>query len=178
MRAAWSAWPARSRGLGELAHFPSPRPLASITSSHSMGTGPADHHAALQAVLDWLRHSHPDREVATVNHRVVHGGADVSSPSCSTTRAASACAPDSLAPCTSRTTWRASMRRAMAFPAAQQVACFDTAFPTAAIPSWPTASLPRQYYEQGIRRYGFTACPTSSSRASSGAAIRACCRAA
>ena len=144
-------------GLGELAHFS----VTTTAGEHheqplDAGTGPADHHAALQAVLDWLGHSHPDREVATVSHRVVHGGADHVEPillddaSCERLRALTPLAPlhqpHNLAGIDAART---------AFPAAQQVACFDTAFHRSHPFVADSFALPRQYYEQGIRRYGF-----------------------
>ncbi len=144
-------------GLGEQAHF-----SVSTTEGERQqrpldaSAGPADHPLALQAVLEWLRQDYPNREVATVSHRVVHGGASHVEPillddeSCDRLRSLIPLAPlhqpHNLAGIDAART---------AFPAAQQVACFDTAFHRSHPFVADAFALPRQYYEQGIRRYGF-----------------------
>ncbi len=144
-------------GLGEQAHF-----SVSTTEGERQqrpldaSAGPADHPLAMQAVLEWLRQDYPNREVATVSHRVVHGGASHVEPillddeSCDRLRSLIPLAPlhqpHNLAGIDAART---------AFPAAQQVACFDTAFHRSHPFVADAFALPRQYYEQGIRRYGF-----------------------
>ncbi|HEX9167782.1 MAG TPA: hypothetical protein VF886_02480, partial [Roseiarcus sp.] len=42
--------------------------------------GPADHHAAMRAILGWLDKAGYAGSIAAVGHRVVHGGADLVEP--------------------------------------------------------------------------------------------------
>ena len=42
--------------------------------------GAIDHHAAMGAMLDWLRKAGYDSSVVAVGHRVVHGGPDFVEP--------------------------------------------------------------------------------------------------
>ncbi|MEN9905477.1 MAG: Acetate kinase [Pseudomonadota bacterium] len=144
-------------GLGEVGHF-SVNTIAGERHQHRFdaGAGPADHRQALQAVLDWLGKSFPDRVVVTVSHRVVHGGANHVEPilldneSCDRLRALIP-----LAPLHQPHNLAGIDAARAAFPQARQVACFDTAFHRSHPFVADAFALPRQYYEQGIRRYGF-----------------------
>jgi acetate kinase len=117
--------------------------------------GVADIPAALQVAADWLR---DEREITplAVGHRVVHGGPDYDKPvlidHSVVTRLErySALAPlhqpHNLAP----------IRALLAnFPSLPQVACFDTAFHRAHDDLADCYAIPRQFHEEGIRRYGF-----------------------
>lgn len=112
-----------------------------------------------EVVLQILRRRTPDRVPSapdTIVHRVVHGGTSFRRPVEVDDLALAALAaltplaplhqPDNLA--------GIAVARAQ-YPAARQVACFDTAFHA----GWPDAAqrfaLPRRLHEQGIRRYGF-----------------------
>ena len=117
--------------------------------------GVADIPAALQVAADWLQH---ERQIAplAVGHRVVHGGPDYDKPvlidHSVVTRLErySALAPlhqpHNLAP----------IRTLLAnFPSLPQVACFDTAFHRAHDDLADCYAIPRQFHEEGVRRYGF-----------------------
>jgi acetate kinase len=111
--------------------------------------------AALQVVGDWLRDELRITPLA-VGHRVVHGGPDYDRPvlidHSVVTRLErySALAPlhqpHNLAP----------IRTLLAnFPSLPQVACFDTAFHRAHGDLADCYAIPRQFHEEGVRRYGF-----------------------
>jgi acetate kinase len=115
-----------------------------------------DHHAAMRAILAWLRKAGYDSSVAAVGHRVVHGGPDLADPMLVDAGAlaklkrliplAPLHQPHNIAGI------EAAMR---AFPSTPQVACFDTAFHRSHPFVSDTFALPRSYYDEGVRRYGF-----------------------
>lgn len=142
-------------GLGELAHF-SAVTTAGERHEQPIDGAAADHGHALQGVLDWLRLSFPNREVAAVSHRVVHGGAEHVEPIVlDDQNRAQLETLVPLAPLHQPHNLAGIDAARAAFPQAQQVACFDTSFHRSHPFVSDTFALPRQYYEQGIRRYGF-----------------------
>jgi acetate kinase len=117
--------------------------------------GVADIPAALQVAADWLRDERQIMPLA-VGHRVVHGGPDYDKPvlidHSVVTRLdrystlAPLHQPHNLAP----------IRALLAnFPSLPQVACFDTAFHRAHDDLADCYAIPRQFHEEGVRRYGF-----------------------
>lgn len=116
----------------------------------------ATHQGALSAVLSAIETRHPGAEITAVGHRVVHGGMDFAEPVIVT--------PEVLERLTRFVSFAplhqphnlAGIRAALdAFPKARQVACFDTAFHRQHPFVNDAFALPRKYYEQGVRRYGF-----------------------
>ncbi len=115
-----------------------------------------DHDSALDSVLSLLERQFPSAQIAAVGHRIVHGGPENDRPIALT--------DDSLKELTALTPFaplhqpynlagaRAAIRR---FPQAAQVACFDTAFHRHHPWVNDTFALPTEYYDAGVRRYGF-----------------------
>jgi acetate kinase len=118
--------------------------------------GPVDHRAAMNVILDWLRKRGYDSQVVAIGHRVVHGG------------------PNLTAPVLIDSAVLAELRRLIplaplhephhisgieaaieAFPSLPEVACFDTSFHRTHPFVADTFALPRSYYDEGVRRYGF-----------------------
>jgi acetate kinase len=116
----------------------------------------ANHEAALDAVLELLRNSIGHTAIEAIGHRVVHGGIDFIQPI-----ALDAASLDELerliplAPLHQPHNLAGIRAAQRAFPDALQVACFDTAFHRAHPWVNDTYALPRAFYDQGIRRYGF-----------------------
>lgn len=114
------------------------------------------HGQALAKIIDLLDLAYAGAPIAVVGHRVVHGGAAFSAPvrlDASVVAALEAFVP--FAPLHQPHNL-ASVNAAMeAFPDAVQVACFDTAFHRDQPWVADTYGLPRRYYDQGVRRYGF-----------------------
>ncbi len=115
-----------------------------------------DHDAAMAAILDWLKTSGHDRSVAAIGHRIVHGGLALVEPTLIDDRAlAKMRSLIPLAPLHQPHNIAGIEAAMKAFPSTPQVACFDTAFHR----SHPFVSdafgLPRSYYDEGVRRYGF-----------------------
>ncbi|MBR9649754.1 acetate/propionate family kinase [Thalassovita aquimarina] len=118
--------------------------------------GVVDHHEALVAALHELEDHFPGAQIDTVGHRVVHGGMDYSGPT-----VLSPAIIDKLSTLSPFAPLHqphnlAGVRAAMAaFPQAVQVACFDTAFHRHHPFVNDVFALPREYYDKGVRRYGF-----------------------
>jgi len=116
----------------------------------------ANHETALDVVLALLRKTIGRSAIEAVGHRVVHGGVDFTQPIM--LDAASLDEVEKLTPLAplhqphNLAGIRAAQR---AFPDAVQVACFDTAFHRSHPWVNDTYALPRAFYDQGIRRYGF-----------------------
>jgi len=120
------------------------------------GEGPADHAGALRLVLDWLAEGAPEARIAAVGHRVVHGGPDYARPVLLDERVlADLERLNPLAPLHQPHNLAGVRAARAAFPAAPQVACFDTAFHRSHPFVADVFGLPRRFYEEGVRRYGF-----------------------
>ena len=118
--------------------------------------GRVDHQAAIGAIIGWLRKGGYDNSVAAVGHRVVHGGPDLAEPML--IDAAVLAKLQRLIPLAPLHQPHniAGIEAAMnAFPSVPQVACFDTAFHRSQPFVSDTYALPRSYYDEGVRRYGF-----------------------
>jgi acetate kinase len=124
----------------------------SFDRAHARG----DHAAAIGAILDWLKKAGYDSSVAAVGHRIVHGGPDYAEPVLineATLAKLKALIP--LAPLHQPHNVAGVEAAMKAFPSTPQVACFDTAFHRAHPFVNDTYALPRSYYDEGVRRYGF-----------------------
>ncbi|MDO5758737.1 MAG: acetate/propionate family kinase [Rhodobacterales bacterium] len=111
--------------------------------------------AAIAEARDWLS-SLEGITLRAIGHRVVHGGPEFNHPVLLNAdileqlgryqSLAPLHQPNNLAP----------IRLAMEInPDVPQVACFDTAFHRGHIPHTDCYALPRAFYDEGIRRYGF-----------------------
>lgn len=114
------------------------------------------HTDALGHILAWRKSVYPDAKVIAAGHRVVHGGIAFARPVLVT--------PDILRELEELTPLAplhqphnlAGIRAAQeAWPHTRQVACFDTAFHRNHPYVNDTFALPRRFYEEGVRRYGF-----------------------
>ncbi len=123
--------------------------------------GTADHKIALTEILKVLEtvldiqdgHGH---NVVGIGHRVVHGGIEFTKPAVITEDVIdrlSALVP--LAPLHQPHNLAAIHASMSAFPDAVQVACFDTAFHRSQPWVNDVFAIPKQYYDEGVRRYGF-----------------------
>ena len=118
--------------------------------------GRVDHRVALQAIVKWGTETRLDHGVAAVGHRIVHGGPEFSEPiriDDAVLKKLRQFIP--LAPLHQPHNLAGVEAALEVFPKAAQVACFDTAFHRSHPFVADTFALPRSYYEQGVRRYGF-----------------------
>jgi acetate kinase len=115
-----------------------------------------DHAAALRVVLDQLGRSNVGGRPDAVGHRVVHGGAEYREPALitpqvlDTLRRLVPIDPDHMP-----LALAAIEVIGQAYPSISQVACFDTAFHRDMPRVAQTYALPRELWDEGVRRYGF-----------------------
>ncbi|MET3355096.1 UNVERIFIED_ORG: acetate kinase [Xanthobacter viscosus] len=116
----------------------------------------SDHPSTLKTVLTLLREHFPKAHAAVVGHRVVHGGPRFSEPMAVTDEVMAELRTLSpFAPIHQPHNLAGIEAARAAFPDALQVACFDTAFHRHHPKANDVFALPREYYDKGIRRYGF-----------------------
>ena len=118
--------------------------------------GGVGHRAAMGAILGWLGREDYDKSVKAVGHRVVHGGPDLVQPMAIDAEAlAKLKRLIPLAPLHQPHNIAGIEAAMQAFPGTPQIACFDTAFHRSHPFVSDTFALPRSYYDEGVRRYGF-----------------------
>ncbi len=118
--------------------------------------GRVDHQVATGAIFAWLESVGYASGIVAVGHRVVHGGLDLTQPTvvdASVLTKLRKLIP--LAPLHEPHNIAGIEAAMKAFPSIPQVACFDTAFHRTHPFVSDTFALPRSYYDEGIRRYGF-----------------------
>ena len=114
------------------------------------------HGEALRRLASWLRERLSDDRVLAVGHRVVHGGVEFEAPVAideAVLQRLDALVP--LAPLHQPHNLAAIRALRAQMPGLLQVACFDTAFHRPHPELADRFALPRRYYDDGIRRYGF-----------------------
>jgi acetate kinase len=119
-------------------------------------TGSDGHGGALRRLGAWLRERLSDDRVLAVGHRVVHGGAAFEAPVAvddAVLRRLDDLVP--LAPLHQPHNLAAIGAMRSEMPGLLQVACFDTAFHRGHPELADRFALPRRYYDEGVRRYGF-----------------------
>jgi len=116
----------------------------------------ADHATALERIGRELAPALAGRRIIAVGHRVVHGGPDLVAPVLvddAVMERLRALAP--LAPLHQPHNLAGIVAARAALPGVPQVACFDTAFHRSHAWEADTFALPPEFYDRGIRRYGF-----------------------
>jgi acetate kinase len=111
---------------------------------------------AIALVGAWLREQFKGEPLLAVGHRVVHGGAEYSRPvlvDATVFNALEQLIP--LAPLHQPHNLAAIHAVCESQPQISQVACFDTAFHRSHPKLADLYALPWEYYEAGVRRYGF-----------------------
>jgi acetate kinase len=131
--------------------------LNSIDGAAIAANGDLTNHAgAVAATIAGFRACWPALDLVAVGHRVVHGGASHSAPLLlDEARLAELERFSPFAPLHQPHNL-AGIRAAMAaFPGVPQIACFDTAFHRSHPWVNDAFALPREMYDEGVRRYGF-----------------------
>ena len=147
-------------GIGDKPHFKAKTPDGKVVADeavalHEVATG-NPHERALAVLLGFIERFDPSLAVTAFGHRVVHGGPDFAAPLLldeTTLGALDRFVP--LAPLHQPHNLAGVRAALRAFPHALQVACFDTAFHRRQPWVADTFALPRHYYDEGVRRYGF-----------------------
>jgi len=116
----------------------------------------ANHRAALEALLDWLRREEYSERLNGVGHRVVHGGGEYSEPQLIDERVVKTLRDlVPIDPSHLPQAIEAIEAVGGAFPSIAQIACFDTAFHRHMPRVAQIYPLPRRFTEMGVVRYGF-----------------------
>jgi acetate kinase len=143
-------------GLGSTPHLRAEKSGKRFVDAPLDAAEVTDHASALTVALDLLENEIGGLAVAAVGHRVVHGGvAFTESIVLDEERIADLQKLSPLAPLHQPHNLSGIRAAQRAFPQAMQVACFDTAFHRSHPWVNDTYALPREFYDQGIRRYGF-----------------------
>jgi acetate kinase len=115
-----------------------------------------DANDALDVLLEWLSTAMPNLNLAAIGHRVVHGGPIFSMPVVLDDAVISKLEGlTKLAPLHQPFNLKGIAAAQAKFPGVPQIACFDTAFHSEHPFEEAAFGLPRSYFEEGIRRYGF-----------------------
>lgn len=115
-----------------------------------------DHTGALGTILSLIDARFPGAEVSAIGHRVVHGGPKRFAPVVLDTPLITEL--ETLIPLAPlhQPHNLAGIRSAGAqFPGVPQIACFDTAFHRQQPFVNDVFAIPRRFYDEGVRRYGF-----------------------
>ena len=123
---------------------------------HTRSLGPVDHRTALAIAFEEIATRHPSLVVKGVGHRIVHGGSNFTDPVLINSEIVDeiqSLIP--MAPLHQPHGSRGVQAALEAFPEAKHVACFDSAFHAKKPWVHNSFALPRTYFEQGLRRYGF-----------------------
>lgn len=111
---------------------------------------------ALQVVMAYIQRENCDVSVAGVGHRIVHGGLKYAEPvQLCDERIAELEELIPLAPLHQPHNLAGIKTAREVFPDAVQIGCFDTGFHHGHPWVNDTFALPRRFYDEGIRRYGF-----------------------
>ncbi len=111
------------------------------------------HHAA--ETVEWLC-SAGTMGIASIGHRVVHGGQAFTQPVRVTAEVMTALESYiPLAPLHQPAALTLIKEVSKLYPAIPQIACFDTAFHHSMPPIEQRLPLPRHFHDEGIQRYGF-----------------------
>jgi acetate kinase len=115
-----------------------------------------DHRRSFRVLGGWLREFLGDTALLGVGHRVVHGGVDHAAPvRIDPTVLAKLDELCPLAPLHQPHNLAGIRAVAAVQPDLPQVACFDTAFHRGHPELADWFALPRRFYDEGVRRYGF-----------------------
>jgi len=143
-------------GLGSTPHLRAEKSGKRFVDAALDAAEVTDHASALTVALDLLENEIGGVAIAAVGHRVVHGGiAFTQSVVLDEQGIADLQKLSPLAPLHQPHNLSGIRAAQRAFPDAMQVACFDTAFHRSHPWVNDTYALPREFYDQGIRRYGF-----------------------
>jgi acetate kinase len=127
-----------------------------IKKTFNGADAPKNHADGIKIILGWLNDAFPGVRVRAVGHRVVHGGNKYSHPTIvddAVLRDLESFTP--LAPIHEPHNVVGIAAATKAFPGVPQIACFDTAFHRSQPFVADTYGLPPQFYDEGVRRYGF-----------------------
>ncbi|HEX5391980.1 MAG TPA: acetate/propionate family kinase [Rhodocyclaceae bacterium] len=120
------------------------------------GDADAQHHGALEFLVDWLHDHEAGWRIVGVGHRVVHGGSVYSQPVLLTDKCTAKLRQFvPLAPLHQPHNLDGIDALHARLPDVPQVGCFDTAFHRTQPEVAQRYALPRKISDEGVKRYGF-----------------------
>ena len=131
-------------------------PDGALGHEESWQGGEGFHADAIARILAWREAAFPLARIVAAGHRVVHGGLAFEHPvlvDAGLMRELEALVP--LAPLHQPHNLAGIRAAQAAWPGIPQVACFDTAFHRTHPYVNDAFALPRHFYDEGVRRYGF-----------------------
>ncbi len=129
---------------------------ATVADEHPAKSECATQEDAVYRILGWLKNHSAGLKIAAVGHRVVHGGTVYAEPVAVDAQVLKTLTSfEPLAPSHQPHNLAPIRVLAKAYPDLLQVACFDTAFHRTAPLVAEVYALPREYFDEGVRRYGF-----------------------
>ena len=135
---------------------PQARLILNSKPPQTTNLGAVDHEGALTEILKAVAAELGQGQVAGVGHRIVHGGTEFVAPCVLDEDVLGRLsALNDLAPLHQPFNLAMVDTAQSIFPDAVQVGCFDTAFHHGHPWVNDTFALPRQFYDEGVRRYGF-----------------------
>ena len=143
--------------IGRSPRFEARDAAGTIVADKSWSPGEyAGHDTAFAFLRRWIEGHLGGDPLVAAGHRVVHGGTVFTRPvriDAAVLERLAALSP--LAPLHQPHNLAAIRALMAVHPDLPQVACFDTAFHASAAPVAMRFALPRDFYEAGVRRYGF-----------------------
>ncbi|NBC32710.1 MAG: acetate/propionate family kinase [Alphaproteobacteria bacterium] len=142
-------------GIGSAPRFVAKKADGTVLEDATWEAG-GGHARALGHLRDWLAGNRDGADLAAVGHRVVHGGPEHDVPvkvDATIMEKLERLVP--LAPLHQPHNLAPIKAIAEAMPELPQVACFDTAFHRGHAPVSEHFALPIEFYDRGVRRYGF-----------------------
>lgn len=144
-------------GIGSDARLKVKRADGTVATEHDLDEAktrsPSD---ALAVILKTISELAPNADVQAVGHRIVHGGVEFDGPillNDAVVKKLVALTP--FAPLHQPHNLAGVEAAQKAFPDAPQIGCFDTAFHRSHPWVNDTFALPREFYDKGVRRFGF-----------------------
>lgn len=144
-------------GIGSDAWLKLKRADGTVVEDHDLDESEVDSPtAALGTIMQALEINLKGETIAAVGHRVVHGGVTHDGPTrLNDAVVAELEALSPFAPLHQPHNLAGIAAARSAFPDAPQIACFDTAFHRTHPWVNDTFALPREFYDKGVRRFGF-----------------------
>jgi len=144
-------------GIGQKASLSAKGELFTNKTFTSLALGDECHTTtdATRILINWIKAFLPPNNLAAVGHRVVHGGDLTKSMRVTPDLMGQLKSLSALAPLHQPYNIESIRLIAELYPDIPQVACFDTVFHNTIEPLHRCFALPRRWYDQGVKRYGF-----------------------
>lgn len=131
------------------------QPVFSIAGEQAELPTSIDQSQALERILAWVERQPEDWQLSAIGHRIVHGGNLLSHQLLDESVIEKLDALVPLAPLHQPHHLHAIRYLRRRYPNLPQVGCFDTVFHAGQKPLHKAFAIPRSYFNDGIKRYGF-----------------------